>query len=64
VAKSIQLEDILRFGRPREGDKEEGRFLVPSEDDRRVVICLTLTTSNPKLIKPSEISSAGVFRGR
>jgi hypothetical protein len=44
--------------------RKRGRFLVPSEDDRRVVICLTLTTSNPKLIRPSEISSAGVFKGR
>jgi hypothetical protein len=43
------------------------RFLVvaPSEDDRRVVvICLTLITSKPRFISPSEMSSAGVLGGK
>jgi hypothetical protein len=46
--------------------RNKGRFLVvvPSESDRRVVvICLTLTTSNPRVSNPSEISSAGVLGG-
>jgi hypothetical protein len=45
----------------------KGRFLaiVPSEGDRRVVvICFTLTTSNPRVTSPSELSSAGVLEGR
>jgi hypothetical protein len=47
--------------------RNKGRFLVivPSEGDRRVVvICLTLTMSNPRVTSPSEISSAGVLGGR
>jgi hypothetical protein len=47
--------------------RNKGRLLVlaPSVCDRRVVvICLTLTTSKPRLTNPSEISSAGVLRGR
>jgi hypothetical protein len=63
VAKAIQLENFVGYSRPREGEKKQGRFLVPSEGNRRVVICLMLTTSNPRLISPSEISSAGVFEG-
>jgi hypothetical protein len=60
VAKAIQLENFLGFGHLGRVIRKWVRFLVPSEDDRRVVICLTLTTSNPKLICPSEISFAGV----
>jgi hypothetical protein len=33
-------------------------------EGREAVICLTLTTSKPRLIRPSEISSAGVLSGR
>jgi hypothetical protein len=43
------------------------RFLVilSSECDLRVeVICWTLTTSNPRVTRPSEISAAGVLGGR
>jgi hypothetical protein len=39
--------------------------LGSSGGDRRVaVICLTLTTSKPRLTSPSEISTAGVSCGR
>jgi hypothetical protein len=47
--------------------KKRGRFIVldSSGGDRRVVvICLTLTTSKPRLTSPSQMSSAGVFGGR
>jgi hypothetical protein len=47
--------------------RNRGRFLdrVPSDGDRRVVdICLTLMMSKPRSISPSEMSCAGVFRGR
>jgi hypothetical protein len=40
-------------------------ILDSSGGERRVaVICLTLTTSKPRLTRPSEISSAGVVCGR
>jgi hypothetical protein len=44
-----------------------GRFLdiVPWDGDRRVVdFCLTLITSKPRFISPSELSSARVLMGR
>jgi hypothetical protein len=47
--------------------RKRGRCTVvdPSEGDRRVaVICWTLITSNPRLTRPSDMSSAGVFCGR
>jgi hypothetical protein len=47
--------------------RKKGRFIIldSSGGDRRVdVICLTLTTSKPRLTSPSEISSAGVVYGR
>jgi hypothetical protein len=47
--------------------RNKGRFLVlvSLEGDLRVVvICLTLTTSNPRFSSPSEISFAGVLDGR
>jgi hypothetical protein len=47
--------------------RNKGRFLVAAswEGDRwEVVICLTLTTSNPRVTSPTEISCAGVLTGR
>jgi hypothetical protein len=47
--------------------RNRGRLEIfgSSEDDRRVVvICVTLTTSKPRLTSPSDMSSAGVLIGR
>jgi hypothetical protein len=47
--------------------RNKGRFLVtaPSVDDRRMVVnCLILITPKPRFTSPSEMSSAGVLRGR
>jgi hypothetical protein len=47
--------------------RKRGRFadLGSSGDDRRVVvICLTLMTSKLSFASPSDISTAGVLRGR
>jgi hypothetical protein len=47
--------------------RKRGGFMVldSSEGERRVaLICLMLTTSKPRLTRPSEISSAGVLSGR
>jgi hypothetical protein len=47
--------------------RNRGMFMVvdPSEVGQWVaVICLTLIMSKPKLTSPSDMSSAGVLRGR
>jgi hypothetical protein len=55
--------DFVVLGRVTR-NKGRGRCVVPSEDLRAVVICLTLITSKPKSTSPSAMSSAGVFIGR
>jgi hypothetical protein len=47
--------------------RNKGRFLVAASwngDRREFVICLTLTTSNPRVTSPSEIFCAGAVIGR
>jgi hypothetical protein len=47
--------------------RNRGMFMVvvPSGGEwQMAVICLTLITSKPRLTSPSDVSSAGVLRGR
>jgi hypothetical protein len=47
--------------------RKRGRFLgrdLSDGDLRVLVICLTLIMSKPRSISPSEMSWAGVFKGR
>jgi hypothetical protein len=67
VAEAWQLENFLRFCRPRQGYIKRWWFMVfdSSGDDGRVtVVCLKLMTSKPRLTSPSDVSYAGVFCGK
>jgi hypothetical protein len=56
--------DLAVFGKVT---RKRGRFMIlgSSRDDQRVVvICLTLITSKPRSTSPLYISTAGVFKGK
>jgi hypothetical protein len=63
----VGLNIISDLDVPGKVMRKRGRFGVdvPPSGDRRVAdICLTLITSKPVSINPSEISSAGVVNGK
>jgi hypothetical protein len=67
VAEACQSEIAWDFSVLGKVIRKSGRFMVfhPSGGDQRVAVSgLTLMTSNPRLTSPSDMSSAGVFRGR
>jgi hypothetical protein len=67
VSKAWQSENFLGFCRPRQGYQEQGDIHGCWSFGRWpavAVICLTLIRSKPMLTSPSDMSSAGVVRGR